>query len=41
MLELDGDFFGTKKKCVDAGIRGGGPSWTHEVGARPVGVGAL
>ena len=24
MLELDGDFFGRKKKCVGAGISGGG-----------------
>ena len=40
MLELDGDFFGRKKKCVGAGISGGGPPWAHEAGARPVGVGA-
>ena len=32
MLELDGDFFGRKKKCVGAGISGGGPPWVHEVG---------
>ena len=35
MLELDGDFFGRKKKCVGAGISGGEPSWAHEAGARP------
>ena len=40
MLELDGDFFGRKKKCVGAGISGGEPPWAHEAGARPVGVGA-
>ena len=35
MLELDGDFFGRKKKCVGAGISGGEPPWAHEAGARP------
>ena len=40
MLELDGDFFGRKKRCVGAGISGGEPPWAHEAGARPVGVGA-
>ena len=30
MLELDGDFFGRKKKCVGAGISGGEPPWAHE-----------
>ena len=25
VIELDGDFFGRKKKCVGAGINGGGP----------------
>ena len=34
MLELDGDFFGRKKKCVGAGISGGGPAWAHEAGGR-------
>ena len=32
MLELDGDFFGRKKKCVGAGISGGEPPWAHEAG---------
>ena len=32
MLELDGDFFGRKKKCVGAGISGREPPWAHEVG---------
>ena len=32
MLELDSDFFGRKKKCVGAGISGGGPPWAHEAG---------
>ena len=35
MLELDGDFFGTKKKCVGAGISGGEPPWAHEAGGVP------
>ena len=35
MLELDGDFFGRKKKCVGAGISGGGPPWAHEAGGAP------
>ena len=39
MLELDGDFFGRKKKCVDAGISGGEPPWAHEAGGAPRGVG--
>ena len=34
VLELDGDFFGRKKKCVGAGISGGEPPWAHEAGAR-------
>ena len=34
MLELDGDFFG-RKKCVGAGISGGGPPWAHEAGGVP------
>ena len=34
MLELVGDFFGRKKKCVGAGISGGEPPWAHEAGAR-------
>ena len=32
MLELDGDFFGRKKKCVGAGISGGELPWAHEAG---------
>ena len=35
MLELDGDFFGRKMKCVGAGISGGGPPWAHEAGGAP------
>ena len=35
MLELDIRVCGRKKKCVGAGISGGGPPWAHEVGARP------
>ena len=38
MLELDGDFFGRKKKCVGAGISGGEPPWAHEAGGAPRGV---
>ena len=34
MLELVGDFFGRKKKCVVVGISGGEPPWAHEAGAR-------
>ena len=34
MLELVGDFFGRKKKCVGAGISGGEPPWAHEAGGR-------
>ena len=34
VLELDGDFFGRKKKCVVAGISGGEPPWAHEAGRR-------
>ena len=37
MLELDGDFFG-RKKCVGAGISGGGPPWDHEAGGHAQGV---
>ena len=37
MLELDGDFFGRKKKCVGAGISGGGPPGAHEAGGAPRG----
>ena len=40
MLELDGDFFGRKKKCVGAGISGGEPPWAHKAGNAPKGVGA-
>ena len=39
MLELNGDFFARKKKCVGAGISGGEPPWAHEVGDAPRGVG--
>ena len=35
MLELDGDFFGRKMKCVGAGISGGEPPWAHEAGGAP------
>ena len=35
VLELDGDFFGRKMKCVDARISGGGPPWAHEAGGAP------
>src|SRR4051812_33861694 len=35
MLELDGDLFGRKKKCVDAGISGEEPPWAHEAGGTP------
>ena len=39
MLELDGDFFGRKKKCVGAGISGGEPPWAHEAGEHAQGGG--
>ena len=39
VLELVGDFFGRKKKCVGAGISGGEPPWAHEAGGAPRGVG--
>ena len=39
MLELVSDYFGRKKKCVGAGISGGGPPWAHEAGGAPRGVG--
>ena len=35
VLELDGDFFGRKKKCVGAGISGGEPPWAHEARGAP------
>ena len=35
MLELAGDFFGRKKKCVGAEINGGEPPWAHEAGGAP------
>ena len=35
MLELDGDFFGRKKKCVGAGISGGGHHGPTRQGAHP------
>ena len=42
VLELVGDFFGRKKKCVGAGISGGGASMGPlGRGVRPVEVGAL
>ena len=37
VLEMDGDFFGRKKKCVGAGISGGEPPWAHEAGGAPRG----
>ena len=37
MLELDGDFLGSKMKCVGAGISGGGPPGAHETGGRALG----
>ena len=40
MLELVGDFFRRKKKCVGAGISGGGPPWAHEAGGAPSWPGA-
>ena len=39
MLELDGDFFGLKMKCVGAGISGGGPPGAHEAGGCALGGG--
>ena len=39
MLELDIRVCGRKKKCVGAGISGGGPAWAHEAGGAPRGVG--
>ena len=39
-LELHGDFFGRKKKCVGARISGGEPPWAHEEGGRAQGMGA-
>ena len=35
MLELDGDFFWRKMKCVGAEISGGGPPWAQEAGGVP------
>ena len=35
VLELDGDFFERKKKCVGARINGGEPPWAHEAGGAP------
>ena len=35
MLELAGDFFGRKKKCLVVGISGGEPPWAHEAGGAP------
>ena len=37
VLELVGDFLGRKKKCVGAGISGGGPPGAHEAGGVPRG----
>ena len=37
VLELDGDFFGRKKKCVVAGISGGGPPRANKAGGAPRG----
>ena len=39
MLELDIRACGRKKKCVGAGISGGGPPWAHEAEGAPRGVG--
>ena len=39
MLELDIRVCGRKKKCVGAGISGGGSPWAHEAGGAPRGVG--
>ena len=39
MLELDIGVCGRKKKCVGAGISGGGPPWAHETGGTLRGVG--
>ena len=39
MLELVFRVCGRKKKCVGAGISGGGPPWAHEAGGAPRGVG--
>ena len=36
MLALDGDSFGSTKKCVGAGISGGEPPWAHEAGGHAV-----
>ena len=41
MLELVGDFFGRKKKCVGAGISGGEPPGAHETGGMHYRGGAL
>ena len=35
MLELDGDFFGRKMKCVGAGISGREPPRAHDAGGAP------
>ena len=35
VLELDIRVCGRKKKCVGAGISGGGPPWAHEAGGAP------
>ena len=39
VLELDNGVCGRKKECVGAVISGGGPSWAHEAGGAPGGVG--
>ena len=39
-FELDIHVWGRKKKCVGAGISGGGPPWAHEAGGTPRGQGA-
>ena len=36
VLELDIGVCGRKKKCVGAGISGGGPPWAHEAGGAPL-----
>ena len=37
MLELDIRVCGRKKKCMGAGISGGGTPWAHEAGGRAQG----
>ena len=39
--ELDIRVCGRKKKCVGAGMSGGGPPWAHEAAGRAPGGGRL